>query len=135
MPLSSAQRKAALKIMGLSDTLDHQVTPEEVKKAYHKLALTHHPDKGGDPEIFKSIVIANNALQKPDNLAFQEELDKYRKRTETPAPQDQHSAKTAPPQQQGQPTQKRQWGSPTRMASSAIYRKNSSRFKSTSIQS
>jgi DnaJ-class molecular chaperone len=30
-------------------------TPEELKKAYKKLALKHHPDKGGDPERFKEI--------------------------------------------------------------------------------
>ena len=28
---------------------------EEVKKAYRKQAMKHHPDKGGDPEKFKEI--------------------------------------------------------------------------------
>ena len=35
------------------------VTPEasneELKKSYRKLALRHHPDKGGDPDVFKQI--------------------------------------------------------------------------------
>eukprot|EP00306_Pavlova_sp_CCMP459_P023172 CAMPEP_0185546176 /NCGR_PEP_ID=MMETSP1381-20130426/5299_1 /TAXON_ID=298111 /ORGANISM="Pavlova sp., Strain CCMP459" /LENGTH=88 /DNA_ID=CAMNT_0028158587 /DNA_START=30 /DNA_END=292 /DNA_ORIENTATION=- len=29
-----------------------------IKKAYHKLALKNHPDKGGDPETFKAIAEA-----------------------------------------------------------------------------
>ena len=27
----------------------------DIKKAYRKLAIKHHPDKGGDPEKFKEI--------------------------------------------------------------------------------
>ncbi len=30
-------------------------TQEEIKKAYKRNALTHHPDKGGDEEAFKSL--------------------------------------------------------------------------------
>lgn len=28
---------------------------DEIKKAYRKLALQHHPDRGGDSEKFKEI--------------------------------------------------------------------------------
>ena len=35
---------------------------DEIKKAYRKLAVKHHPDKGGDPERFKSITEAYNTL-------------------------------------------------------------------------
>lgn len=38
--------------------LNPQATDEEVKKAYRKLAMVHHPDKGGDEKKFKEITQA-----------------------------------------------------------------------------
>jgi len=38
---------------------------DEVKKAYRKLAMKHHPDKGGDPEQFKKIQGAYDILSDP----------------------------------------------------------------------
>lgn len=35
---------------------------EEIKKAYRKLAMTHHPDRGGDEETFKKIKEAYEKL-------------------------------------------------------------------------
>jgi len=35
---------------------------EEIKKAYRKLAMKHHPDKGGDPEQFKKVQGAYDIL-------------------------------------------------------------------------
>ena len=37
----------------------------EFKKAYRKLAMQHHPDKGGDPEQFKKIQGAYDILSDP----------------------------------------------------------------------
>ena len=34
----------------------------DIKRAYFKLARTHHPDKGGDPEKFKEITKAYEIL-------------------------------------------------------------------------
>lgn len=45
--------------------------PAEVKKAYRKLAMEHHPDQGGDPEKFKEIHHAYKMLTDP-NFALQE---------------------------------------------------------------
>ena len=36
--------------LGLSKDADASA----IKKAYRNLALKHHPDKGGDPEVFKT---------------------------------------------------------------------------------
>jgi DnaJ-class molecular chaperone len=38
-------------ILGVSET----ATQDEIKKAYRKKAVEHHPDKGGDEQVFKKI--------------------------------------------------------------------------------
>ena len=37
-------------------------TQEEIKKAYKKKAIQHHPDKGGDEEMFKKISVAFDTI-------------------------------------------------------------------------
>lgn len=49
-------------------------TQDEIKKSYWKLAIWHHPDKGGDTEKFKEISAAYEILSKPDK---REIYDKY----------------------------------------------------------
>jgi DnaJ family protein A protein 2 len=49
-------------ILGVSKT----ASTDEIKKAFRKKALKEHPDKGGDPEKFKEISIAYEALSDPE---------------------------------------------------------------------
>ncbi len=49
-------------ILGLTRDADENT----VKKAYKKLAMKHHPDKGGDPEQFKKIQTAYDRIIKGD---------------------------------------------------------------------
>jgi hypothetical protein len=43
-------------LLGLSD--DTPLSPDALKAAYRKKAVAHHPDKGGDPEVFDSLTKA-----------------------------------------------------------------------------
>jgi curved DNA-binding protein len=44
-------------------------SPEEIKRAYRKLASTHHPDKGGDTAKFQEIEEAYRVLSDPEKRA------------------------------------------------------------------
>ena len=51
-------------------------TPDEIKKAYRKLASQHHPDKGGDPEMFKQISSAADTLCDPEKRKLYDQYGK-----------------------------------------------------------
>jgi DnaJ-class molecular chaperone len=57
--------------MGHYETLgiEQGASVDEIKKAYRKLALKHHPDRGGDAEKFKEIGQAYEVLTDPDRRA------------------------------------------------------------------
>jgi len=51
-------QKDYYQILGITKT----ASPEDIKKAYYKLAHKHHPDKGGDEKKFKEICEAYQVL-------------------------------------------------------------------------
>jgi len=56
--------------LGVSKT----ATASEIKKAYRKLAVKHHPDKGGDEALFKEVSAAYEILSDTEK---REKYDKY----------------------------------------------------------
>jgi len=49
------------KTLGVSST----ASDEEIKKAYRKAVIIHHPDKGGAPALFQQVQEAWEVLQDP----------------------------------------------------------------------
>lgn len=49
--------------------LSKDATPDDIKRAYRKLASQHHPDKGGDKEKFQEIQQAYGVLSDPEKKA------------------------------------------------------------------
>jgi DnaJ-class molecular chaperone len=45
--------------------VDRNATPDDIKRAYRKLANQHHPDKGGDTAMFQKIQTAYETLSDP----------------------------------------------------------------------
>ena len=49
--------------------VSRDASPADIKKAWHKKALTEHPDKGGDTEAFQKLQRAYNILSDPEKRA------------------------------------------------------------------
>jgi DnaJ-class molecular chaperone len=60
-PKKAADTTKFYELLGVAKTAD----ASEIKKAYRKAALQHHPDRGGDPEKFKELSKAHEVLSDP----------------------------------------------------------------------
>jgi DnaJ family protein A protein 2 len=60
-PKKEVDNKKFYNILGVSQN----ATADEIRKAYRKLALQHHPDRGGDKEKFQELNLANETLTDP----------------------------------------------------------------------
>lgn len=49
--------------------VNQNASPEEIKRAYRKLAAQHHPDRGGDTQTFQEIQSAYDVLGDPQRRA------------------------------------------------------------------
>lgn len=61
--------------------LKHNASSQNIKNAYRKLIPTHHPDKGGDPDLFELITHAFNVLYNPQSRGEYDELRKISKQS------------------------------------------------------
>jgi hypothetical protein len=55
-------------------------TKADVDKAFRRLAMKHHPDAGGDRQVFEKLVSMKNSLKAMRKDAFQQRLDALRAR-------------------------------------------------------
>jgi len=58
--------------------VERDAMPEEIKAAYRKQAMEHHPDKGGDSEKFAALAIAYECLSDPKKRASYDRVGEYK---------------------------------------------------------
>ena len=61
--------------------VDNDATLKEIKSSYHKLSKEHHPDHGGDEEIFELIVHSYNILRNDETRAEYDSIMKLSKQS------------------------------------------------------
>jgi hypothetical protein len=70
-----------LETLGLTieelETLTKEEQTAKIKKAYKKLAVIHHPDKGGDPDVFTSIQSAYSNVLNTAEIKSDHDIHNY----------------------------------------------------------
>jgi DnaJ-domain-containing protein 1 len=56
----SARQEEARSVLGLGE----QYTPEDLERAYRRLAMRHHPDRGGEAAAFSRVQAAYDCLRR-----------------------------------------------------------------------
>ena len=71
IPSSTQSRQAPLEdsddpyvILGIH----HKTPPDIIRAVYMAWVKNHHPDKGGDPELFKKVNVAYDQIKREQNL-------------------------------------------------------------------
>ena len=57
-----------LRLLGLNP--DNHPSADDIRRAYRRLALRHHPDRGGDPDMFGAVADAYRVLTGGDPARF-----------------------------------------------------------------
>ena len=57
--------------------LKHDASPVQIKRAFQRLAMRHHPDRGGQVERFKQIVEAYESLKNTQSAFMRGIFDEY----------------------------------------------------------
>lgn len=65
--------KTIYEILGV----DKEANDEDIKKAYRKLALKYHPDKGGDAKLFQALSLAHSILTDPEQRKIYDQTGEF----------------------------------------------------------
>lgn len=66
-----------LRILGIPVGIDPKcLDPKAIKAAYNRMALKHHPDKGGDPNMFREVKDAYDSLARVYYMHMSDATDK-----------------------------------------------------------
>lgn len=87
----------------------YPATQEQIKKAFYKLAHVHHPDKGGDEEVFKKINNAYTVLMKDAYWHVLAEERERRRAQGQSADYSEHDRRTGKKTHRGKSEEEKAW--------------------------